>query len=261
MRKVIAVLAVVIGLWALISVANRTNTVTKGRTAGKPAASSRVSETLASWPESSRPVAETIIAKYGDPSDKEDDKLVWKDAKPWKRVTVYRTGDKPLEQVVSHPVPEEKARELEQIKGEVWSGIGKDEITARSDKEEINFLAVNLAHEVLVGEKTIAQAKKAYAREKSLVGAGKTSKYREGLLFDDNGKTSELKRRRRAKARPPTGTRRLPARRFPRPARSRRPRGPFGGRYSRMITTSAPSASSATEVSRPTCRRLRAVTR
>lgn len=195
MRKFFGILAVVIGLWALFAVFN--NSKTGERQAGKQASQEGATQDkIATWPQSSRALADRLISKYGEPSEIADDKIVWNDAKPWKRTTLYRDGGQaPLEQVAAHPVPEDKAKELERVKGEVWAGLGKDEISARGSSEEMNFIAVNLAHEVLVGEKTVEAAQAAFGREKAFASAGRSSQYREGLLFDKDGKsTSEVKR-------------------------------------------------------------------
>jgi hypothetical protein len=97
--------------------------------------------------------------------------LIWRDNGPWKRTIVYREEvdhDFPmphkdvLEQVINYEVPPDKFDELAHYDGSVIVERTKGEISARCDKEGANFLALNLANDIVRGNKSVEEARQAY---------------------------------------------------------------------------------------------------
>jgi hypothetical protein len=132
-----------------------------------------------------------MIEEYGEPSLMEEDALVWLDNGPWRRTIVYRAAqfhadalpDKDyLQQTIRLEVPAGKAEDLKLFaKGiEVTSADG--ELSACSDSEKSNYLALNLAEEIIRGERSTHDAKRIFDRAERLAAAGKSSPYAEGLL-------------------------------------------------------------------------------
>jgi hypothetical protein len=127
---------------------------------------------IANWPVKPKEVANAIIMKYGEPNEATASMLVWHDNGPWKRTIVYRdevAHEFPMphtdivEQFIDYKVPSEKFDELAAYDGSVVAKRTEGELSARCDKEEMNFLALNLAVDIIEGEKTVAEARATYA--------------------------------------------------------------------------------------------------
>lgn len=160
---------------------------------------------IADWPETSKKVAKTIKDKYGEPDGKMADMLIWHNNGPWKRTIVWRDTvahhfpmphPDLLEQVIDYKVPLDKYDDLAMYDGSVIIERTKGEISARCDKEGANMLALNLAHEVATGAKTVKEARSFYAQTIKNFMAGKSSSYLERFLFKvpkDNTADTDIK--------------------------------------------------------------------
>lgn len=178
--------AALIGLTTLLSVACAPATGTMG---------SRINTNamIAGWPETPRMVAAEIIQKYGPPQEATATMLVWHNNGPWKRTILNReeiphSFPRPhtdlLEQFVDYRVPPELFDQLAQYDGSVIVERTKGEISARCDKEAMNFLALNLANDIVAGRRTVADARHFYAETaKAFMMGNKTSAYVTGLQF------------------------------------------------------------------------------
>lgn len=144
---------------------------------------------LAGWKAKPREVAGKIIAKYGRPQEANSQALVWRDNGPWKR-TILINEEIPhefpiphkdmLEQVINYRVEPEKSDELAEYDGSVIVERTRGEISARCDKEEANFLALNLANDIVTGKKSADEARTFYAEA---VIQKKHPEYMKGLVF------------------------------------------------------------------------------
>ena len=56
-------------------------------------------------------------------------------------------------------------------------------ISARCDKEGANFLALNLAHDIIMGKRTVEEAREMYGAEIMKMKAGQMTDYTKGLMF------------------------------------------------------------------------------
>lgn len=126
---------------------------------------------LSGWPKASKMAAEEMMQKYGEPDVVGDEILGWIDAGPWKMIHVSKSETKHsfpiehtdmLQQSVSYKVEPGKFDELAEFDGSVVVDRTQGLISARCDMEANNFLALNLANDILTGKKTVAQARKAY---------------------------------------------------------------------------------------------------
>lgn len=124
------------------------------------------------WPEASKKAAQDMQQKYGAPSGVTPSRVVWQDKGPWKEIIVYKEEvqhDFPmphtdvLEQVIAYDVPADKFDELAEYDGSVIAERTKGTLAARCDREEANFLALNLAEDIVKGEKSVEEARQAYA--------------------------------------------------------------------------------------------------
>ena len=146
---------------------------------------------IADWPDGSRDLAGAVVDQYGPPNDVEATRLIWTDRPPWRKIVVYRDAadrEHPgiLKRSVSYVVPVRRWRAL----GSFGHGVEYDpvnsELGARTDSEETNFLALNLADEIVRGRLNAADAAAVYDRSLALLFSGKSSSYVTRLRFRPN---------------------------------------------------------------------------
>lgn len=150
--------------------------------------------TVADWPETPRKVATEVMAKYGLPNEGTPNMLVWYNNGPWKRTILYRhevahkfpkMHTDLLQQSIDYRVPNDKFDDLAAYDGSVVAERTNGELSARCDKEGANFLALNLANDVIRGRKTVEEARRFYANAiKTFTESGKMAPYMMGLKFD-----------------------------------------------------------------------------
>lgn len=155
-------------------------------------ASQREELAVAGWPETSRLMAKKMMEKYGEPDAVSALLLTWNGRGPWKRILVYReagtgelgvrSGDV-LQEFVAYEVPVGRWRALTSFGHGVSYDSPKRELSSRSDSEEKNFLALNLADQVVRGKKEAASARRRYEKILALSLSGKSSRYMRKLLF------------------------------------------------------------------------------
>lgn len=146
---------------------------------------------VANWPPISAQAGRRMIEIYGVPDAVRSDQLVWRNNGPWKR-TVVRDVTPPyvqaedlgvVEQTVEYPMTPYQAAELAAFDRKLTYDSFRRELSARSDREEVNYLRLNLANDVLNLRMTPEQAQHLYARTLALEAAGKSSSYLEVLHF------------------------------------------------------------------------------
>ncbi len=158
----------------------------------RPVPTQEVQRVLGTWGQHSRKAAEAMIEKYGPPHEVTLSMLIWNNNGPWLRTTVYREEIEHrfpmdhidvLEQVVAFKVPPPKFTELAQYDGSVVAERTNGELSARCDKEEANFLALNLAHDIIEDKRDIDDARAYYAQAIQKLMAGEPDEYTQGLRF------------------------------------------------------------------------------
>jgi hypothetical protein len=154
--------------------------------------SSDARTTLQNWPKEAKKAAEMMIQKYGQPDEVTAMRVVWHDNGPWKRTVVTKEETDHafpmphkdvLEQVIDYRVSTDKFDDLARYDGSVIVERTKGELSARCDKEEANFLALNLANDVATGKKSPEEAREQYAQTIKAVMAGKRDPYVQKLQF------------------------------------------------------------------------------
>jgi hypothetical protein len=145
-----------------------------------------------SWPMEAKKAAEMMIQKYGAPAEATSMRLVWHDNGPWKRTIVTKEETDHafpmphkdvLEQVIDYRVPPDKADDLAKYDGSVIVERTKGELSARCDKEEANFLALNLANDIVMGKKDVDEAREEYAKSVKALMSGNKVAYVQKLQF------------------------------------------------------------------------------
>ena len=153
----------------------------------------KAEDVIANWPTNPKRVAGEVMKKYGEPNEATPTMLVWHNNGPWKR-TVLHVEEAPhlfpkphtdmLQQFIDYKVPPEKFDEVAMYDGSVVAERTVGEMSARCDKEEMNFLALNLAHDVATGGKTVQEARDYYTRAVIDFVKGEMDPYVQKLQFD-----------------------------------------------------------------------------
>ena len=155
---------------------------------------------VSSWPEASKMAVDEITAKYGKPNGVTSDELIWLKKGVWKKICINKMESKhsfPIEHTdmmqttISYDVPEDKMDDLGKFDGSVTFDRTQGTMSARCDKEANNFLALNLANDIITGAKSVEQARKAYGdiiKEKM---SGSNPAYMEKLTFSFKSNTED----------------------------------------------------------------------
>src|SRR3989339_895773 len=91
--------------------------------------------------------------------------------------------DSVLEQTVHYRVPLSKFEELSRFDSRVVANRSRNELASISDSEKMNFLALNLADEIVIGWRNAAEARFLHDQVSKLAQSGKSSPHLEGLQF------------------------------------------------------------------------------
>lgn len=153
----------------------------------------RVAEHVAPWLAAPRQTLKLMIERYGMPDDLGSGTATWRERGPWKRITIHGHEHLSyLEQAVGYHVPAEAAQALDDFDHGLRFDREKEELSATSNSEALNHLALNLADEICGAERTAAEAGRFYVRTARLAAAGKSSPYLEKLLFDPYRRIPEI---------------------------------------------------------------------
>ena len=145
------------------------------------------------WPETATMAAKAMMEKYGTPNEATPSLLIWYKNGPWKRTVVYKEEidhDFPmphkdvLEQVIDYEVPPDYFDDLAHYDGSVIVERTKGEISARCDKEGANFLALNLANDIVKGNKSVEEARQSYGEAMMQMMQGSPPESTQKLTFD-----------------------------------------------------------------------------
>lgn len=148
-----------------------------------------VERIIMSWKSKPQELARKIIAKYGQPHEATAMRLIWHNNGPWKMTELVneeiphsfpKMHADMLLQVIDYRVPPADFDKLAEYDGSVIAERTKGEIGARCDLEEANFLALNLAHDIVTGKKSADEARKFYAEA---VLEMKHPEYKQGFVF------------------------------------------------------------------------------
>jgi hypothetical protein len=159
-----------------------------------------VKNIIINWPADTREIAQNIINKYGEPNEATPSMLIWHNNGPWKRTIVYRDAVKHnfpfphkdvVEQFINYEIPMEKACELNAFDGSIVFYRTRGEMSACSQDEQYNILALNLAHDIMRDKKTFEHARYYYAKNITDNRQHKPTPYMEKLLFTPEKKTAD----------------------------------------------------------------------
>jgi hypothetical protein len=148
---------------------------------------------IAGWPKEPRESARRLVDYYGPPDEYSHTQLIWHATHDgWKR-TVLTAEETPhefpahhtdfLEQFINYRVPVEMFSALAAYDGSVVADRTRGELSARCGGTSMNFVAVNLAHDIVSGTRTVTEAREEYARLYRAFKAGEKPLYTQGFQF------------------------------------------------------------------------------
>jgi hypothetical protein len=140
------------------------------------ASESQARRLVEDWPDAARRSAGHMLDSYGAPDSIADDRLVWRNNGQWHETVVLRDPvphnfpfphDDVLAQTIFYDVPLERYEDLARFDGSLLLDRTRGAITARCDMEAANFLALNLAHEIISGRRSVEEARRIHAEAMS----------------------------------------------------------------------------------------------
>ena len=159
--------------------------------APKPALAPHEAATVG-WPEHARLAALAMVKEYGPPAETTPTALTWYRTGPFKRTVAHRDElahkfPAPhldvLEQVIDLRVPPEKLAELAAFDGSLVANRTRGELASFGDSEQENLLALNLANEIVIGNDTAEQARRAWIGVTRLIDAQGPQPFTRSLVF------------------------------------------------------------------------------
>jgi len=147
------------------------------------------------WPGASRKAAEEMLNKYGAPDGITRGYLIWEKTGDWEEIIVRREPIEhnfpaphmdTLEQAAAYEVPEDKFDDLAIFDGSVIAERTRGTLSSRSGNEAMNYLALNLAHDIITNIKTVEEAREAYAAIADDYVNGRKHPYTQGLRFRES---------------------------------------------------------------------------
>jgi hypothetical protein len=147
------------------------------------------------WPKESQEAAQLVIDARGEPDEASPTQLTWlgERAAPWKRIVATKAffehafpapHNDSVESVLDYRVPVEQFTPLAEFDGSVVCERTAGEISARCHDEQANYLALNLAHDIVTRKRSVQDARDYYAKEFLDARRKQPTPYMEGLRFD-----------------------------------------------------------------------------
>ncbi len=152
-----------------------------------------VQELTQDWPASPRNAVAQMLKQYGPPNEGTRFRLIWYYNGPWKRTEVTRdeiAHNFPAPHTdyitcwIDYRVPVELADEITRYDGSCLIDRTAGEAGARCDSEAANMITLNFMHEIVTGQRSVEEARHAYAEQMSAYMLGRPAPYAERLLFD-----------------------------------------------------------------------------
>lgn len=158
-------------------------------------------DVIRTWPDESKEAAQLVVDTYGEPHELTDSQLTWHKVGPWKRLVAtkaYYEHAFPTEHIdavesfIDYRVPPERICDLAAFDGSVVVERTAGEVSARCHDEQANFLALNLAHDIVTGARSVQDAREYYGKEFLDARRKQPTPYMEGLRFDPpTGRTAD----------------------------------------------------------------------
>ncbi|MBC7834650.1 MAG: hypothetical protein H7Y88_06055 [Phycisphaerales bacterium] len=151
------------------------------------------------WESKQLEAVRSTTKKHGMPSDVGPNVVIWHDAKPFKKIAVFREAvdhafpvPHPdfLMHTISYRIDSERVSDLIASDGSLQVDRTGGCLSAKCDTEAHNVLSLNLANDVLTGKMSVQQARDEHAKIAMGEKQGKSHPYLEELQFEPQNKES-----------------------------------------------------------------------
>jgi hypothetical protein len=152
-----------------------------------------IEDTIKDWPKEPKESAKRLIEYYGEPDEVSESRLIWYNTHDgWKRTvlskeeTLHNFPAKHndfLEQFIDYQVPIEMYSTLAEFDGSVIAERTKGELSARCGGTSMNFVAINLAHDIVTGNKSVDEAREEYTKLYKAYQDGQKPAYTQSFQF------------------------------------------------------------------------------
>lgn len=151
-----------------------------------------VSQAIANWGREPQALAKALYQKYGPPDLASSEHLVWKEKGPWyltvvQNDQVVHNWPVPhydfLYQVIRYPIDPKYYGDLVKFNGSMILDRTLGFVGSMCGDEGMNFLAVNLAHDIAAGDLSVSEAQAAYIEAYNQYKAGGAPAYTQGIQF------------------------------------------------------------------------------
>ena len=156
---------------------------------------------LSTWEKRPQEGALKMIRKYGYPQEAIASRFIWYQNTPWKRTIVFRDTvlhnfPTPhvdfLTQTIDYRTPLPLYDEIAKFDGSVYLDRTSGEVSAKCHMEEANFLTLNLFHEIIIGKKSVDEARLFYSDTiEKFIKHNEKSPYLERFLFPKQFNTAD----------------------------------------------------------------------
>lgn len=152
------------------------------------------------WPQPAKTAIESLTSKYGLPNAVTEKMVVWTEPGPFEQAIVYKDEVNHmfpmqhadiLQQTVNYRVPLDKVAPLAKFDGSLLVDRTKGQLSARNEKEPMNILALNLAHQIVRGDITVEKARRMYKEQADAFSAGTTTPMLSDLNFSSQSNTGD----------------------------------------------------------------------
>jgi hypothetical protein len=153
-----------------------------------------LNDVISKWQKEPRESAERLIKEYGEPDEFSASRLMWFNTNDgWKRTILLNdpmphhfpdTHNDFLMQVIDYKVPVDKFSDLGRYDGSVSVDRTRGEISATCGGTSMNFVAINLANDVVTGKRSVEDARTEYARLYKAYQDGEHPEYTKAFQFE-----------------------------------------------------------------------------
>ncbi len=146
------------------------------------------------WENEPRESAERLIEEYGEPNEFTESRFTWFNTPDgWKRTILKNdpvehhfpdTHKDFLTQWIHYKVPVEMFSKLAEYDGSVVVDRTRGEMSATCGGTSMNFVAINLAHDIVRGKRTVDEAREEYTKLYKAFNEGEHPPYTKEFQFD-----------------------------------------------------------------------------
>jgi hypothetical protein len=147
---------------------------------------------IQTWPAAPRLAITETIAKYGNPDMVTTEEFIWLNKGVWNKICITKLEtihnfpmqhSDVMQTTINYKVPVEFMDDLGKFDGSITFDRTQGTMSARCDSEPHNFLALNLANDVITSKKTVQEARNAFSNIVKQKIKGENPAYMQQLNF------------------------------------------------------------------------------